>query len=262
MAIFGEKMAKIGLIDKSRWALQGILQKSMGYENYLFILSVFKVFLFKWYRREADFNFFLDLLNESDVVLDVGASLGVTTTLISRRVRTGVVYAFEPIPLSYNNLERLIRFFKCSNVRCFNLALGHRNGKTEMLTPILHSAVMTGLSHIHDENRRNTNYQRFLRFSVEEARLDRISMLEDIKIDYMKVDVENYERFVFLGGIHLIKKNKPVILCEIWDPVSRDQAFELLSGMGYRMMVLEKGELIEFHPDLKKNYLNYFFNHD
>ena len=111
MAIFGEKMAKIGLIDKSRWALQGILQKSMGYENYLFILSVFKVFLFKWYRREADFNFFLDLLNESDVVLDVGASLGVTTTLISRRVRTGVVYAFEPIPLSYNNLERLIRFF-------------------------------------------------------------------------------------------------------------------------------------------------------
>lgn len=66
--------------------------------------------------------------------------------------------------------------------------------------------------------------------SVPIITLDSFKLFENV--DFIKMDVEGYEPLVIKGGLLTIRKNSPVILCEI----NRGdfEAKDLLEGMGYR----------------------------
>jgi hypothetical protein len=93
---------------------------------------------------------------------------------------------------------------------------------------------------------------------VPQHRLDQLgNIVQGVKA--IKIDVENFEYFVFKGAENTLRKYKPLIYCELWDNENRAQCFELLSGeLGYKIMVLEEGKLVKFDPGVHENQ-NFFF---
>src|SRR3972149_8145015 len=107
--------------------LKRFLQSFLGFNNYLFIFSIFKILTLKFDKEEGKFLSFLKLLPDDAVVLDIGANIGIMSVLLAKKCYNGEVHAFEPIDENYNTLTKIIDFFKLKNVKCYKIALGEKN---------------------------------------------------------------------------------------------------------------------------------------
>ena len=74
----------------------------------------------------------------------------------------------------------------------------------------------------------------------------------------VKIDVENYEYYALKGGVNLIKRNNPIIYCELWDNENRRKCFELVNSLDYKIYVLIKDKL-EIYDSSKHEKQNFFF---
>jgi len=193
-------------------------------------------------------------MNENDTVLDIGANIGFMSYFLAKKVNQGKVYSFEPIPENINTVLRIKKFFKLDNVQVQDYALGDETKMLTMIMPLIGKAKKQGLSHVVEEN----SLEKGLQFSVEQNRLDDINLLKDQKIQGIKIDVENFEFQVFKGAIELLRNNKPIIYCELWDNENRTKCFNLLGDLGYQTMVLIDGKL-QSHNPANQTTQNFFF---
>jgi hypothetical protein len=69
------------------------------------------------------------------------------------------------------------------------------------------------------------------RFTVPLAMIDSFELPH---VDGIKIDVENVEFQVLCGGANLLKRDHPVIYCELWDTPNRTKVVHLLEDLGYR----------------------------
>jgi FkbM family methyltransferase len=235
-----------------------ILHKLLGFDNYLFLFSVFTIHTLRWNRKEGDFLFFLRMIPDGETVLDIGANIGIMTVWLSRRLKNTSIIAFEPMPQNIRALKRIMQFYKLQNVRLVENALGDQRGTIEMVMPVLDKVKKHGLSHVVHESIQELNEGNTVRVNME--RLDDLSMLheKDIKIRAIKLDVENFEYFVLQGGKQLIQKHRPLIYTELWENENRNLCFQLIQEMGYRIEVLEGKKLVPFE-DAKNKTQNFFF---
>ncbi len=231
-----------------------LLQRVLGFGNYLFLFSWYKILTLKKDTRENDFFYFVEQLNDKDTVLDIGANIGFMSFFLAKKVKGGKVYSFEPIPENINTVLRIKKFFKLENVQVQDYALGDESKMLTMIMPLIGKAKKQGLSHVVDEN----NTEKGLQFSVEQNRLDDIKLLKNQRIQGIKIDVENFEYQVFKGGFELIKSNKPIIYCELWDNENRTKCFNLLGDLGYQTKVLINGNL-HLHDPKVHTTQNFFF---
>lgn len=235
-----------------------ILHKLLGFDNYLFLFSVFTIHTLRWNRKEGDFLFFLRMIPDGETVLDIGANIGIMTVWLSRRLKNTSIIAFEPMPQNIRALKRIMQFYKLQNVRLVENALGDQRGTIEMVMPVLDKVKKHGLSHVVHESIQELNEGNTVRVNME--RLDDLSVLheKDIKISAIKLDVENFEYFVLQGGKQLIQKHRPLIYTELWENENRNLCFQLIQEMGYRIEVLEGKKLVPFE-DAKNKTQNFFF---
>ncbi|MEO0905810.1 MAG: FkbM family methyltransferase, partial [Pseudomonadota bacterium] len=68
------------------------------------------------------------LFGKDDFVVDLGAHVGKSAIEFSHRV--GQVYAFEPNPVNFAELERRTRRYQ--NIKTFQKAVSAENGKTQL----------------------------------------------------------------------------------------------------------------------------------
>lgn len=232
-----------------------LLQRLLGFGNYLFVFSWYKVLTLRRDTRENDFFHFISLLNTQDTVLDIGANLGFMTYHLSKKVKSGEVYSFEPIPENIRTILRIKKFFRLNNVIVQDYALGNENKTLTMVMPVIGKARKQGLSHVIDEQESG---QEGVLFKVEQNRLDDLAIFKSKKIQGIKIDVENYEFQVFDGARDLIRQNKPFIYCELWDNQNRSDCFAIMRELGYSIQVLVEGRLTAFDTD-KHQTQNFFF---
>src|SRR3954451_8180676 len=94
--------------------------------------------LLKW-RRQVNLEklVFLSVVQQGDVVFDVGANAGYYTLLFSHLVgRRGQVHAFEPVPATFAALTAgLARDQRFDNVTLNDCALGDREGTLPLFVP-------------------------------------------------------------------------------------------------------------------------------
>jgi len=235
-----------------------VLQKVLGFKNYLFIFSLFIIATLKRNKKEGDFLYFLSLLNENTVLLDVGANIGVMTVHMAKKFPQAQVFAYEPVPENYSTLQRVVGFFNLKNVTAFNFALGNSEGEIRFVMPEIKKVKFQGLSHIDDG--RNLTDEAGQKYLVPMRKLDNLNELNSIDkpIGGIKIDVENYEYQVLAGGIRLISKYKPIIYAELWENQNRLDCMKLLTEIGYYVFILENGNLIRFEPGKHKTQ-NFFF---
>mgnify|MGYP001588306609 CR=1 FL=1 len=235
-----------------------ILQKTLGLGNYLFLFSIFKFFTLHLDKKERDFIYFLNMIPDKGAVLDIGANIGIMTSLICKKLKDTRVFAFEPLPYNISALLRVITFFNFKNVRVLETALGNEKGTAVMALPVINKIKMQGLAHIAgmppvpDETSGEL-------FTVAIIPLDEVEELmnDKISISAIKIDVENFEYQVLLGGKNLITRHKPLIYMELWDNDNRKNCFKLLEEIGYSANVFENKKPVPFDKEkhLTQNFI-------
>ncbi|MFH2143207.1 MAG: FkbM family methyltransferase [Bacteroidota bacterium] len=237
-----------------------ILQKLLGINTYLYVFAKFIIRKLENDKKEKDFIFFLNLIPDNGIVLDIGANLGIMTVHLSKKLKNSTIFAFEPMPQNLITLNRIINHYKLNNVNVIDCALGDKSGEIEMVMPVVKSVKMQGLSHVvHDSI---TDFNEGIKLKVLVKKLDDYEELKQAKITAIKLDVENFEYFVLKGGENIIKSNQPLIYCELWDNENRQKCFDLVRSLGYKIYFLDdtKKELINI-DNQKTEKQNFFFKY-
>lgn len=235
-----------------------VLQKTLGLKTYLYVFARFIIIKLKWDKNEKDFFHFMKLLPRKGVVLDLGANIGVTSYHLAKNFPESEIYSFEPLALNMNTLKRIKTKFHLTNIHEYEVAVGEESGTLEMVMPVINNVPMHGLSHVlHKENK---EFNEGNKFKVPVVRLDELNDLNkpDIKVTGIKIDVENFEYFALKGGENLIRKNQPVIYCELWDNENRQKCISLLNNLGYSTLLLQKNELVPLEKASVEKH-NFFF---
>jgi len=169
---------------------------------------------------------FKKILKKGDVVLDVGANIGLTTIRASKLIgEGGYVYAIEAMPSTFEILNFNTQLNKLSNVSCFNIALADYVGKTD----IFHNLdINRGAASIYSESKQGG-------VEVDITTLDQFVINNELKtVDFIKIDIEGAEYPMLIGGSNFFNKNKPIICVEFSKEVKStykpDLIFDLLKN--------------------------------
>lgn len=153
-----------------------------------------KIWIEKKFLGNAE-KFILDYLKPNDVLIDIGSNIGIISlhanTLIGN---SGKIYAIEPHPQTFRNLQDNIKLNKLKNIISINSALG--NKKSEIRFTDLRSDCM---NYVQLNNKNG--------ITVPVSKLDDI-LINETSIDLIKIDVEGYEKFVFEGSDKTLEKTK------------------------------------------------------
>jgi FkbM family methyltransferase len=238
-------------------AIKYILHKLFGFENYLYLFSIFKIRTLKWDKKEKDFFHFLSLLPANSVILDIGANIGIMTVHIAQKLPSSLVLCFEPMPANLYTLNRVVNHFNLSNVQIFPFALSNEIGEVEMVMPIVSKVRMQGLSHVLHQS--ITEFNEGETITVAAKVLDDMQELRELTkpLSGIKIDVENFEFFVLEGSKKLLQKHKPIVYAELWDNENRKQCFDLFADLNYKTMVVFNNKLIDFNSEIhqKQNFI-------
>ena len=136
--------------------------------------------------------------------IDIGCHKGEILDIILKNSPKGKHFAFEPIPKMFSDLQ-LKYGDKC---KVFPHALSDEIEKTSF-TYVKNAPAYSGiLKRKYDISNPDIEI-----IEVDKNKLDNL-IPENIKIDFIKIDVEGGEFHVLKGGKNTIVKNKPVIIFE------------------------------------------------
>jgi FkbM family methyltransferase len=239
--------------------IQNLLQKMLGFENYLYYFSRFMIFTARTFAYEIEFSRFIKLVPPGDnIILDIGANIGITSVVLAKKFPDSTVHAFEPIPPNISTIKRIIKHYKLKNVQLHETALGEKEGSLKMVVPVMDNVRMQGLSHAYVEGN-DEDWNKGDIYYMEMMKLDDVIALKgDKKIVAIKMDVENFEYHVLKGSTELLKKHKPVIYCELWNNEMRQLAISLLKEIGYTIQNT-KGKKFETSAD--ESFADFIFVH-
>jgi len=172
-------------------------------------------------------------IHGNDVVLDVGAHVGVFTVYAARKARKGIVLAVEPHPINFKLLNLNVQINEFKNVLTFNIALTNHTGKVKLYIhtrPGGHSIVI-----------RRTD--KFVVVGAETIdNLFKKINLRNIESLFIKINAEGAEIEVLEGGKDTLKR---VNDCRIVASCShfRGEAallVQLLKKLGFKHIVYDR----------------------
>ena len=150
---------------------------------------------------------FMSLLRRDFYCLDIGANIGITTILFSENCKH--VDSFEPSPTTFDVLKRNIRASRLKNASPINVGLGAENMQSSLAyAPDNRSggfvANLTSPAKSHTVE------------TIQIRKLDDMYLLkQEQKIDFIKIDVEGFEKRVLEGGSRLVAEHKPIVVLEL-----------------------------------------------
>lgn len=143
-------------------------------------------------------------LRPGDIVLDAGANIGYTA-LHALSCGAAKVYAFEPAPELYERLASL----PDERLHPYQTALSDRQGEAEMLLSQSHNQGHS-LNPGFREDFPAVYGEQPVYCTVPLATLD--SLFNDLRFDYMKIDVEGSEAALLRGARQILTRKPPRIM--------------------------------------------------
>jgi FkbM family methyltransferase len=147
-------------------------------------------------------------------LVDVGANIGEISLFAAKKLDSGRVLAFEPMPSVFAELSRnfAINDFSSVQVELFNFGLYHQNGRLPIYAKDdrPYGTTNEGVTSLYsggNERRLMTIPLRRFDEVASERKLDRL--------DVMKIDVEGAEWMVLRGAEDSLKRFRPTIILEI-----------------------------------------------
>ena len=201
--------------------------------------------------RALEYNYHLpQLVGQGATAIDIGANLGYYTRPLSAIVGdAGHVYAVEPVPVIFDVLKRNVAGRK--NVTLLNYALGNEERTIEMANDSVAVAGYfgTGRNFVSDGELSGEA----IRFTAQMRRGSELFATVG-KIDFIKCDIEGYERVVIPELKPLIERHHPTVLIET-DGDTRHEIIKMFTDMGYRAYMLEGGREVALDPKIDKDII-------
>src|ERR687898_1785448 len=146
---------------------------------------------------------------EGDIVIDIGAHIGLYTIISSKRVgANGKVVAIEANPSNFEMLNRNIKLNQLTNIISLNNAVYSKETKIKLYLPgeeLGHTTYNTVMSD------RAKNEDKFV--EVNANTLDYLLQLNEITdVNWVKIDVEGAEFEVLKGASNVLSKSKDIAL--------------------------------------------------
>jgi len=218
------------------------------------------------YEQETS-QVYIDLLQQGDTFLDIGAHIGYYSLLAASLVGTsGQVFSFEPNADNLLQLKENIMLNQYASVQIFPFAVGDENKEVNFFenqdNDGGHALWDVGKHDFNIKSRENSQT-----FTVQMKTLD--SLFSESKIDSLKLikmDVEGCEAMVLEGATQLLKTHQyPFVISEINRFAlsemgsSEDEVRNKMNSLGYECYVLTEAGLIKQEPG-QFIECNYVFN--
>lgn len=193
-------------------------------------------------------------INSDSTIVDIGANIGLHALSFSAMAKDGLVIACEPQPKTFRTFEKNIYQNDIKNVIPLNIAIARSAEIAEfyvMSDDAYSSLIDTGRKELSEK-------VKVLCTTVD-------GLLGNIKVDFVKIDVEGLELNVLQSMSGLIQRYHPVIFCEIYkgkiDSNNPHDTISYLRNFGYLVYRVIDGVLVEFCPTEMHvdHYYNYFF---
>ena len=174
------------------------------------------------------------ILQEGDIVLDAGANIGYYVIMESKRVGgKGIVYAVEPIKISFDLLKKNVKLNKLKNVKFYNLAFNDKQGEIDI--------------NISLESNLNTPIKTKEATKIEKVKATTLDLFfrDKKKPTFMRMDIEGFEHVVFRGGLKTLNSLEKIFVelhFPLIDKKSMVSLLKLLKKKGFEIdkAVLER----------------------
>lgn len=137
-------------------------------------------------------------------IIEVGANVGTETIALTDLASPNSVYAFEPLPQNFDYLQKIIKLNSFKNLFVYQQLVSDNPGKAYFKIP---NKNQSGSGHIASNNEKNTQEFEVITLDEKLAHLNSFSTI--------LIDVEGFEYQVLKGGLNLINKFKPYVICEV-----------------------------------------------
>lgn len=249
------------------------LKRTVG--TYLAVARVYKRNLLNT-KHEDEAPFLPLVIGKDSTCLHIGATDGRHSYVMAKALEgsKGHIYAFEPSPITYAVLEKVIKLQGLTNkVTIARKAFSNKAQTLTLNVPFKSSGHLGnafGFTSKPGEKvtgRNGEENPHMLSFDVVATTIDDVAK-EVGKVDFIRMDIEGSEHLALKGGMETIKKYKPHMLIEI-HPDMLEQKFETspqaiyeeLTGLGYKVYHLENDKLVP-SPNLNiRPWKDYFFIH-
>lgn len=201
-----------------------------------------------------------NLIGNEDNFFDIGSNIGWYSINIAVSRRNAKVFAFEPIPQTYQELKKNVDLNGVRNVIAHNFGFSSESGEFPFY---YYPEGSSNASAVNLTDRSDVKS-----VSCKLQTLDSYIEKTGLRVDFIKCDVEGAELFVFKGGLDTLSRDKPIVFSEIlrkwsakfnYDP---NEIFKLFYEIGYRAFVVKGAVLSEFHlMDNLTTETNFFFLH-
>lgn len=145
------------------------------------------------------------LIHENDNCIDIGCHKGEILDIMLKFSPQGRHFAFEPIHYLNKNLQEI---YKSKNVEIFEIALSNEKGFASF-NLVKNAPAYSGLK----QRKYDINHPKIEQIKVNTDLLDNI-IPKNVKVDFIKIDVEGAEYLVLLGAIKTIKHCRPNVIFE------------------------------------------------
>ena len=140
------------------------------------------------------------------VVFDIGANFGFYSCLLAGLCRQ--VHAFEPVPWLADRIQGNIALNGFRNVKINRAVLSDMEGILPLNLPDRSDANWGTSSLVHQSGK---NHEQL---AVQATTLDAYCRQDDIRVDFIKLDVEGAEHLVLRGGLKTLRRWRPRMIIE------------------------------------------------
>lgn len=213
--------------------------------NYKLSLDNYNDFILFYGINNQNKDVMYSLIENGDVVLDIGTNIGEVILNIAKKNTNGKIYGFEPVDYNYEKLITNISLNNFANIIVSKLALSDKKETLFYKEKKGHSGGISMNKEAKMDNSYKTIESVTLDEFVKEKRLD--------KIDFIKVDIEGFEMNFLQGAKETIKQFKPKLFFEIDEKkliqqkTSPEEVVEEIRSLGYKIIDIESS--IEIKPN-------------
>lgn len=215
------------------------------------------LFLFGKYQKHITQNSFLRI-HENDVIVDIGANVGLMTLQFAQLVPKGRVYSFEPTHYALDRLKKNLSLNPevAKNVTVINAFVSVNSTSDPKM--IAYSSWRVNGEKIDNEHPYHKGTAKDTQGVGSVSLDDYVEEQKMEKIDLIKVDTDGNEKEVFLGAAKAIAKYRPKIIFEITQylldekKMGFDFYIDYFGKLNYKMMDTVTDTEVTIH-----NYMKY-----
>jgi FkbM family methyltransferase len=188
--------------------------------------------------ESSTIQLFIKLLKYTDTVFDIGAFTGIYALIAAIDNPHRKVYAFEPVPMILDYLKENVRINKIHNLQTNSSAMTNYDGDITLYIPA--GAIPTSASTL--QGFRNASKA----ISVQALTIDSFVAINNIsRVDLIKIDTEATEHMVLEGAKNTMKRDEPIIICEVLKGRTERFLHSVLDNSGYKYFWISSEGLIE-----------------